>query len=176
MENPDNFERQWVRSKNGSRFDIKIGNDIYIENNIENGKYTLTFSIDNSKSGNYSVNCGGEAGFTNNISVVGLVPPSAPDFVGLQDIHDCKKCIVGSEKENIQVHCKTSGGTPPVDATVTVGDKSFQAMHHEVDRSVYIAFITLADSYHNTTITCSVMNDALSSPLITTAKVYVISK
>jgi hypothetical protein len=105
-----------------------------------------------------------------------LVPPSAPDFVGLQDIHDCKKCIVGSEKENIQVHCKTSGGTPPVDATVTVGDKSFQAMHHDVDRSVYIAFITLADSYHNTTITCSVMNDALSSPLITTAKVYVISK
>jgi hypothetical protein len=104
------------------------------------------------------------------------VPQSAPEFVGLHDIDKCKKCIVGSDKENIQVHCKTSGGTPRPHVTVTVGDKPFQAMHYDVDTSIYIAFITLADSYHNATITCSVMNDALSSPLITTAKVYVISK
>jgi hypothetical protein len=104
------------------------------------------------------------------------VPPSAPEFVGLKDIDKCKKCIVGSDKENIQVHCKTSGGTPPVDATVTVGGQSLKALQYDVDRSVYIAFITLVDSYHNTAITCSVMNDALLSPLITTAKVYVISK
>ncbi|XP_060558529.1 uncharacterized protein LOC132718812 [Ruditapes philippinarum] len=108
--------------------------------------------------------------------VTGTVPPSAPEFVGLQDIDDCKKCIVGSDKENIQVHCKTSGGTPPVDVIVTVGDNSFITIPYAVDVSVNIAFITLADSYHNTTITCSVMNDALLSPLITTAKVYVISK
>jgi hypothetical protein len=113
--------------------------------------------------------------YTSDICYV-LVPPSAPEFVGLQDIDDCKKCIVGSDKENIQVHCKTSGGIPPVNATVIVGDKSLAALQYDVDRSVYIAFITLADKYHNTTITCSVMNDALLSPFITTAKVYVISK
>jgi hypothetical protein len=104
------------------------------------------------------------------------VPPSAPEFVGLQDIDDCKKCIVVSDKEDIQVHCKTSGGTPPFDVNVTIGDKSPTALQSDVDTSVYIAFIRLTDRYHNTTITCSVMNNALLSPLITTAKVYVISK
>jgi hypothetical protein len=112
--------------------------------------------------------------YTSDICYV-LVPPSAPEFVGLRDIDDCKKCIVGSDKENIQVQCNTSGGTPPPHVTATVGDQSFQALQYN-DTSFYIAFITLADSYHNITITCSVMNDALSSPLITTAKVYVISK
>jgi hypothetical protein len=73
MENPDNFRRDWwVRSKNGSTLYIKIGDDTYIEDDIENGKYTLTFSIDNSMNGNYGVYCGSEVEFTNNISVVGL--------------------------------------------------------------------------------------------------------
>ncbi|XP_060580262.1 uncharacterized protein LOC132737046 [Ruditapes philippinarum] len=176
MENPDNFKRTWARSRNGYTSYIKLlENDIYIENKNENGIYILTISMVNSRmNGRYGVYCGRETGYTNNVSVVVQVPPSAPEFVGLQDIDECKKCIVGSDKENIQVHCKTSGGTPPVDVTVTVGDKSFQAMHHDVDRSFYKAFITLTDSYHNATITCSVMNDALSSPLLTTAQVYVI--
>jgi hypothetical protein len=72
IENPDNFTRQWFRSKNGSTLYINIRDDTYIENNIENGKYTLTFSIDNSMNGHYGVDCGGEAGFTNSISVVEL--------------------------------------------------------------------------------------------------------
>ncbi|XP_060558843.1 uncharacterized protein LOC132719115 [Ruditapes philippinarum] len=102
------------------------------------------------------------------------VPPSAPELEGLQDIDTFKKCIVGSDKEEIQVHCKTSGGKPKVNADVTVGEDSFQALQSDINKSVYIAFIKLADRYHNATITCSVKNDALISPLNTSAKVYII--
>jgi hypothetical protein len=103
------------------------------------------------------------------------VPSSAPELVGLKDIDSCKECIVGFDQEDIQVHFKSIGGTPPPQVTVTVGDKPFQGLQYN-DTPFFVVFITLADSYHNTTITCSVMNDALLSPLITTAKVYVISK
>jgi hypothetical protein len=103
-----------------------------------------------------------------------VVRPSAPAFKGLQDIDECKECIVGSDKENIEVHCKTSGGTPPIDVNVTVGDKQINALQYNTWG--YAARITLDNSYHNRTVTCAVMNSALISPLITTAKVYVISK
>jgi hypothetical protein len=96
-----------------------------------------------------------------------VVRPSAPAFTNLQDIDECKLCIVGSVKENIEVHCKTSGGTSPVNVTLTVGDKQVNS---------YMTRITLDNRYHNTTLTCAVMNSALTSPLFTTAKVYVISK
>jgi hypothetical protein len=102
------------------------------------------------------------------------VPPRAPTFIGLEDIDKCKKCIVGSDKENIEVFCKTSGGTSPVNVTMTVGDESFTA--DRVNISVYRTHIKLANRHHNATITCSVMNDALKLPLLTTAQVYVISK
>jgi hypothetical protein len=104
------------------------------------------------------------------------VSPSDPEFVSLKDTDACKKCIVGSDKDTFEVYCKTSGGTPLVDVNVAVGDESFKALQSDVDPSVYIAFINLANHHHNATITCSVMNGALISPLITSAKVYVISK
>ncbi|XP_060572847.1 uncharacterized protein LOC132730819, partial [Ruditapes philippinarum] len=133
----------------------------------------LTISMANiSRNGYYRVKCGGNVGFTNNVSVTVLVRPSAPAFKGLQDIDECKECIVGSDKEYIEVHCKTSGGTQPIDVNVTVGDKQINALQHNT--SVYKALITLNNSYHNTTVTCAVMNSALTSPLFTTAKVYVI--
>jgi hypothetical protein len=72
MERPDNFMRQWVRFKNGTKSYIRPGrDDIYIENNDENGIYTLTFSMANSRmNGHYGVDCRGETGLTNTISVV----------------------------------------------------------------------------------------------------------
>jgi hypothetical protein len=72
MENPDSFERQWIRSKNGSAsyINIKLGDDIYFEDKKENGMYTLTVSMANSRmNGHYGVYCSKEAGFTNNVSV-----------------------------------------------------------------------------------------------------------
>ncbi|XP_060582632.1 uncharacterized protein LOC132739011 [Ruditapes philippinarum] len=164
--NPVNyFTLEWAHSDTGYAPFTKFEGDIYKTDKTENGMKLLTIPMANiSMNGYYKVKCGSNAGFTNTVSVTVLVRPSAPAFTNLQDIDECKECIVGSVKENIEVHCKTSGGTSPVDVTLTVGDKQVNS---------YMTRIILDNRHHNT-VTCAVMNSALTSPLITTAKVYVI--
>ncbi|XP_060597934.1 synaptogenesis protein syg-2-like [Ruditapes philippinarum] len=173
MANPVNFNFKWAHSDNGYTPFTKLRDDIHKTDKTENGMKVLTIPMANiSMNGYYKVECGAYAGFTNTVSVTVLVRPSAPAFIGLQDIDECKECIVGYDKGSIEVYCKTSGGTPPNNVTVTVGDKQINALQYNT--SVYTARITLDNRYHNRTVTCSVMNSALISPLITTAKVYVI--
>ncbi|XP_053408456.1 uncharacterized protein LOC128559824 isoform X2 [Mercenaria mercenaria] len=101
------------------------------------------------------------------------VAPSAPVFEGLKDIDDCKSCIVGEDGDQFDVLCKTSGGTKPVTVTMSIGNES-QSLQRYNETAGYMTFFTLRNRHHMAIMTCTVTNDALTSPFIITARVYVI--
>ncbi|XP_053408454.1 uncharacterized protein LOC123559675 [Mercenaria mercenaria] len=174
MDDPEKFARQWTLSTNGTSIPVEMTTGVYKEEAKPNDKYLLTiFMVSDSMTGEYFVNCGETAGYSNMVEVMILVPPRAPAFEGLKDIDDCKGCIVGKDGEQFSVLCKTSGGTQPIKVTMSIGNESLSPQRYN-ETEGYMAFFTLYDRHHMAIITCAVMNDALTSPLIITARVYVI--
>ncbi|XP_060592395.1 uncharacterized protein LOC132747098 isoform X2 [Ruditapes philippinarum] len=110
---------------------------------------------------------------TSMVFLFGQVPSSALVFDNLKDIDDCRGCIVGEDEEQFRVLCKTAGDLPPSNVSITIGNESLKPLEYDL-KPGYMAFFTLRNKHHRRNITCTVMNEALVSPLITTALVYVI--
>ncbi|XP_053408464.1 uncharacterized protein LOC128546179 isoform X7 [Mercenaria mercenaria] len=170
---PEHIVRQWMHSTD-QPVSITLTKDVYEEEREPNDKYVLTIIMFNDRmNGRYGVYCGGIAGYSNMVKVILPVAPSAPAFEGLKDIDDCKECIVGEDGDQFGVLCQTSGGTEPVTVTMSIGNESLSSTRYN-DTAGYLAFFTLRNKHHMAIMTCTVMNDALTSPLIITAHVYVI--
>ncbi|XP_060592394.1 uncharacterized protein LOC132747098 isoform X1 [Ruditapes philippinarum] len=112
---------------------------------------------------------------TSMVFLFGQVPSSALVFDNLKDIDDCRGCIVGEDEEQFRVLCKTAGDLPPSNVSITIGNESLKPLEYDL-KPGYMAFFTLRNKHHRRNITCTVMNEALVSPLITTALVYVIKQ
>ncbi|XP_053408451.1 uncharacterized protein LOC123559684 isoform X2 [Mercenaria mercenaria] len=172
MRYPDRFLRQWTQFTNHT-IPIQLKEDTYMETQEPNDKYVLTINMSSYQmNGLYKVYCGTEASYSNAVRVALPDPPSSPLFEGLQDIDDCKGCIVGEDGDHFSVLCKTSGGTEPVIVTVSIGNEPLSPQRYDVTPG-YIAFFYLRKRHHMEVLTCSVMNDALTSPLIVTTRVYI---
>ncbi|XP_053408421.1 uncharacterized protein LOC123559725 isoform X1 [Mercenaria mercenaria] len=170
MQNEEHTVRQWMHSKDS----INVTKNVYEEEREPNDKYVLTIIMFNEqKNGRYGVYCGKTASLSNFVEVILPVAPSTPAFEGLKDIDDCKECIVGEDGDQCGVLCKTSGGTQPINVTMSIGNESLSLGRYN-ETAGYITIFTLSNRHHMTIMTCTVMNDALTSPLITTARVYVI--
>jgi hypothetical protein len=71
--NPVNFTLEWAHSDTGYSPFTKFEGDIYTTDKTENGMILLTIPMANiSMNGYYKVKCGGNAGFTNTVSVTVL--------------------------------------------------------------------------------------------------------
>ncbi|XP_053408465.1 uncharacterized protein LOC123559672 [Mercenaria mercenaria] len=174
MQNQKHFVREWKRSTQNHLLTIRLTEDEYEEEMEPNDKYVLTIIMFNERmNGGYGVYCGGRLNYSNFVNVIIPVAPRAPAFEGLKDIGDCKECIVGEDGDQFSVLCKTSGGTQPIKVTMSIGNKSLSSARYN-DTAGYLAFFTLRNKHHMAIMTCTVMNDALTSPLIITAHVYVI--
>ncbi|XP_060553212.1 uncharacterized protein LOC132714368 isoform X2 [Ruditapes philippinarum] len=99
-------------------------------------------------------------------------PPSVPVIVGLQDIENCKDCIVGEHNEKFKLACEIHGGSRPLTVTMTIGNESYKPL--EWSSTTYNVYFILKDHHHMKHVVFSVMNHALSSPLSVTARMYVI--
>ncbi|XP_053408468.1 uncharacterized protein LOC123559676 isoform X3 [Mercenaria mercenaria] len=170
MQNEEHTVRQWMHSTDS----INVTKNVYEEEREPNDKYVLTISMFNEqKNGQYGVYCGGTAGLSNFVEVILPVAPSAPAFEGLKDIDDCKGCIVGEDGDQFSVLCQTSGGTQPINVTMSI-ENELQSPVQYNETAGYITNFTLLNRRHMANMTCKVMNDALTSPFIITARVYVI--
>ncbi|XP_053408459.1 uncharacterized protein LOC128546179 isoform X2 [Mercenaria mercenaria] len=170
---PEHIVRQWMHSTD-QPVSITLTKDVYEEEREPNDKYVLTIIMFNDRmNGRYGVYCGGIAGYSNMVKVILPVAPSTPAFEGLKDIDDCKGCIVGEDGDQFSVLCKTSGGTQPIKVTMSIGNESLSPQRYN-DTAGYKAFFTLLNRHHMAIMTCTVMNDALTSSFIITAHVYVI--
>ncbi|XP_053408360.1 uncharacterized protein LOC123563871 isoform X1 [Mercenaria mercenaria] len=174
MRLPEYTVRQWMRSTN-KIFQIILTKGLYEEEKEPNDKYVLTLTMFNERmNGRYGVYCGEAAKYSNFVDVILPVAPKTPVFEGLKDIDDCKGCIVGEDGDQFSVLCKTSGGTQPITVTMSIGNESLSPVRYN-DTADYMAFFFLRNRHHMANMTCTVMNDALTSPFITTAPVYVIN-
>ncbi|XP_053408480.1 uncharacterized protein LOC128559830 [Mercenaria mercenaria] len=174
MQNQKYFERQWQRSGENRTISITLLKDVYEEEKEPNNKYVLTITMFKERmNGLYGVYCGKPVVFSNFVNVMIPIAPSAPSFEGLKDIDDCKSCIIGEDNDQSSVLCKTSGGTQPITVTMSIGNESLSLGRYN-ETAGYITFFTLLNRHHMAIMKCTVMNDALTSPFIITARVYVI--
>ncbi|XP_053408482.1 uncharacterized protein LOC123559702 isoform X2 [Mercenaria mercenaria] len=174
MQNPEHTVREWKRSTQNHTITIRLTKDVYEEEKERNGQYVLTITMFKKRmNGRYGVYCGSQVGFSNIVEVILTVAPSALAFEGLKDIDDCKGCIVGEDKDRFSVLCKTSGGTQPIKVTMSIGNESLSSPRFN-ETAGYITYFILHNRHHMAIMKCTVMNDALTSPLIIAARVYVI--
>ncbi|XP_053372783.1 uncharacterized protein LOC123559678 [Mercenaria mercenaria] len=164
---PEQTVRQWMHSA-VQPVSITLTKDVYEEEREPNDKYVLTIIMFNDRmNGRYGVYCGSAAGYSNMVKVI---LPGATDF----NLNiSCKGCIVGEDGDHFSVLCKTSGGTQPIKVTMSIGNESLSP-HRYNETAGNMAFFTLLNRHHMANMTCTVMNDALTSPFIITAHVYVI--
>ncbi|XP_053408429.1 uncharacterized protein LOC123559722 [Mercenaria mercenaria] len=175
MQNQEHTVRVWKRSTQNHTITIRLTKGVYEEEKKPNDKYVLTIIMFNERmNGRYEVYCGKSASYSNYVEVILPVAPSAPAFEGLKDIDDCKGCIVGEDGDQFSVLCKTSGGTQPIKVTMSIGNESRSTTLYYNETVGYITFFILHNRHHMAIMTCTVMNDALTTALIITARVYVI--
>ncbi|XP_060566474.1 uncharacterized protein LOC132725390 [Ruditapes philippinarum] len=155
MENPEGFERQWVRSKNrsASYINIKLGDDIYFENIKENGIYTLT--VANSRmNGHYGVYCGKEAGFTNNVSVAVQVPPSDIKLeIKFYSVDPLRMYAVCTLKNSNSV-CRANF-TASNDIIGSEKNSSSMCLPHGAWKTEYVINLNISQEDNGTYVTCA---------------------
>ncbi|XP_060592390.1 uncharacterized protein LOC132747096 isoform X2 [Ruditapes philippinarum] len=142
---------------------IRETNDVYV---------LKIYRFNISMNGRYAVYCDNSNTFTNPIEVKVSEPPSLPVIVGLQNIENCTDCVVGEDNDLFELACEIHGGTRPLIVTMTIGNESY--IPEEWNSTTYMVLFKVRDHHHMENVIFSVMNDALSSPLSVTAKMFVI--
>ncbi|XP_060556920.1 uncharacterized protein LOC132717467 [Ruditapes philippinarum] len=173
MENSGSFERSWVHTVDKKIETLILADGSFEETVGQNNKYVLTiYMLSVSMNGRYSVYCGERLLYTNDILIKLPEPPNTPVIIGLQNIENCRNCIVGEDNEMFKLACEIHGGTPPLTITMTIGKESYIPL--EWNSTTYIVHFTVRDNHHMENVIISVMNDALLSPLNVTAQMFVI--
>ncbi|XP_060577728.1 uncharacterized protein LOC132734591, partial [Ruditapes philippinarum] len=171
MNNGGSFS--WVHTNDKKSETLILADESYKERFGLNNKYVLTiYMFSGSMNGKYSVYCGQRLLYTNEILLKLPEQPSVPVLVGLRSIENCTDCIVGEDNEMFKLECEIHGGSRPLTVTMTIGNDSYKPQ--EWNSTTYMVFFTVRNHHHMKIVICSVMNDALSSPLNVTAKMFVI--
>ncbi|XP_060582631.1 uncharacterized protein LOC132739010 [Ruditapes philippinarum] len=174
MLNRDRLERKWIRFDGRFGETLTLNGGSYEEKMEQHNKYILIiYRFNVSMKGQYRVYCGSPVDmYTDPVTVNLPEPPSVLVIVGLRDIENCKDCIVGEDNEMFKLVCEIHGGSRPLTVTMTIGNESYTPL--EWNLTTYMVLFTVRDHHHMTNVLFSVMNDALSSPLNVSAKMFVI--
>ncbi|XP_060552902.1 uncharacterized protein LOC132714142, partial [Ruditapes philippinarum] len=171
----DSLERKWSRYVGRYGKTLKLNAGTYTEKKEQHYKYVLIiYRFNVSMNGQYRVYCGSPIGrYTDPVTVNLPEPPSAPVIVGLQDIENCRDCIVAEDNETIALACVIHGGTRPLTVIMTLGNETYFPQNKS-NSTTYMVYFTVRDHHHKKNVIFSVMNDALPSPLKATAQMFVI--
>lgn len=99
-------------------------------------------------------------------------------FTNLEDFPHCNQCIKAYQDTDVEVTCKSDGGSPPVNFSISsIKDGVRMELFSEQSLIEEVSYkLQVTEEFAWAKISCDVRNDASKVPLSTSAIVYLLSK
>ncbi|KAL4229539.1 hypothetical protein ACF0H5_012578 [Mactra antiquata] len=109
---------------------------------------------------------------SNSVMLELIASPSSVVLSPLTSTDFCSDCIIGNDKSQINVTCTIIGGSKPYAVTLHIGDFMLSSSR-PISDDKYVETLKLNETFHGLQLTCSVVNNAIYTPMTATATIYV---